>query len=483
MQKSLVKNVLYKVLLNMFNLVLPILVGPYVNRMLGADSIGKVQFVESIYAYFFIFACFGVYQYGLREMSRIRDNKDKVNQLFTSLFIISLVTSITTLFIFLSISFLGYGDNVIFPILLIFSFNFIINIFYVEWVNEAMENYDFITFKTIIVRSIYVILIFIFVNSAEDYSEYAILLIVATFLNNIISFFYIKRTVKFNFKNLRIVRHLRPLFIVVIFSNANVLYTLLDRFMLGEYYSAKYVSYYVIPQQIVGIIGALLLSIVQVTIPRLSYLLHANDDESYVALLNKTSKIYFAFLFPASIGMYVLSDFAIYIYGGNDFIDAIPVLNVFSFYMILLGIDSILANQIIYVKKRENILVRLMFLCGFINLIFNIILLQLDILTPTNAILTTTLAHLILILTEYAYIRIGLKVNFKLFELSKMKYLIYAILFIPLSVIVREFISNPILVVILIISSCSILYGFILFLTKDEVLVMTIDKIKRKLGK
>ncbi|MBS8265763.1 flippase [Mesobacillus boroniphilus] len=483
MKKSLFKNMLYKILLNVFNLIVPILVGTYVNRALGVSSLGKVQFAESIFNYFFIFASFGVYQYGLREMSRLKNDRDKVSQLFTSLFTISFVSGIAALLFYLSFSYLGYSDKSTFPILLIFAFNFIVNIFYVEWVNEAMENYDFITVKTIIVRSIYVVLIFIMVNTPGDYHEYAILLVFSMFLNNIVSFIYIKRKIKFDFRNISIRQHIKPLFLVVIFSNANVLYTQLDRFMLGQYVSTKYVSYYVIPQQIMGIINTLLLSIIQVSIPRLSNILGENDDKSYLTLLNNISKAYFAFLFPAAVGLYLLADVGVFIYGGREFIAAAPVLSAFSFYMIILGIDFILANQIIYVKKKEHVLVRLVFLCGFLNLGLNALLLQYDLFTPVTAILTTAVSNLLLILLEYGYIRRYLKVDYHLFELGKMKYFFIALLFIPVSYLIRQYVSGPIPLFISIVGINSLLYAGILFITKDQVMKMFLDKVKSRFNK
>ncbi len=483
MKKSLFKNMLYKILLNVFNLIIPILVGTYVNRALGVASLGKVQFVESIYNYFFIFASFGVYQYGMREMSRVKDDVKKVSQLFTSLFTISFVTGLVALISYLAVSYFGYSDKSTFPILLIFAFNFVVNIFYVEWVNEAMENYDFITIKTIIVRCIYVVLIFMLINTPSDYHEYAMLLVLAMFLNNIISFFYIKRKVKFDFKNVSIAKHIKPMFLVVIFSNANVLYTQLDRFMLGEYVSTKFVSYYVIPQQIMGILNTLMLSVIQVSIPRLTHILSMNDEKSYLILLNNISKVYFAVLFPASIGLYLLSDVGVLFYGGKEFIGAAPVLSVFAFYMIILGIDFILANQIIYVKKKENILVRLVFLCGFINLALNIGLLKLGIFTPKNAILTTAIANLILILLEYGYIRRFMKVKYNLFEFSKIKYFFIALIFIPITYVIRQFISGPIPLFIAIVGVNTLVYGAILIVTKDEVVQMFWDKFKGRLGR
>ncbi|HGA0701175.1 MULTISPECIES: oligosaccharide flippase family protein [Bacillus] len=483
MQKSLLKNIIYKVLLNLFNLILPILVGPYVYRTLGASSIGKVQFSESIFNYFFIFAVFGVYQYGMREMSLIKNDKQKVNKLFTSLFTISFVTSISSLLIYLSFSYIGYGDNIIFPILLIYGINFIGSIFYVEWVNEAFENYDFITIKTIIIRIFYVIFLFILIKGSDDYHQYAWLLVLSTFLNNIISFIYVKRRLQFDFQNINIIKHIKPLFLVVIFSNANILYTQLDRYMLGQYVSTKAVSYYAMGQQIMSIIHMLMLSIIQVTIPRLSHLSGAQDDTSYIRLLDTISKLYLCFLFPASVGLYIVSDVGVYIYGGKEFMNTGNVLSIFSIYMISLGIESILANQVIYVKKGESMLVKLIFICGFFNLLLNILLVNMNILSPSSAIVTTTIANFSLFTMEYIYIKKKLNVNFNLFELSKMKYGLYSLVFIPISYLIRLYIFKPIPLFISLVSVNMAVYLLILFITKDEILHMFLNKIRSKFNR
>ncbi len=131
---------------------------------------------------------------------------------------------------------------------MILTFNLLANIFYTEWVNEGLENYDFITIKTIIIRIIYVVFLFILVRSANDLKEYMILLVLSTFLNNIVSFIYIRKRIPFDFSDLKLLRHIKPLFLVVILSNANVLYTQLDRYFIGEYINMDSVAYYTTAQ-------------------------------------------------------------------------------------------------------------------------------------------------------------------------------------------------------------------------------------------
>ncbi|MFJ5713601.1 oligosaccharide flippase family protein [Neobacillus sp. NPDC093127] len=484
MQKSsLIKNVIYKVLLNVFNIVIPILVGPYVYRTLGPNSIGMVQRSETIFNYFFIFAVFGVYQYGLREMSRIKDDQTKVNQFFTSMLTISMSTSVLSLVAFLLFSFWGYGNQALFPILMIYAVNLIGNIFYVEWVNEASEKYNFITIKTILIKLVYLSLLFTLVKSSHDYKHYAVLLILTTFLNNIVSFIYIKRKIKLDFSNITIKKHIKPLLLVVAFSNANILFVQLDRFMLGEFINNKSVSFYVMAQQIMGIINTLMLSIIQVTIPRLSYLSGSADEGSYLKLLNNISKVYFAFLFPASIGLLVTSDAGILLYGGHKYASAQSTLAIFAIYMISLGIESILSNQVIYVKRKENILVRLVFISGILNLLFNTALIQLKWFSPTTAILTTAISNYVLVIMEYIFIRKYLKVDYSIFTFSKTKYFFYSLLFIPISLLLRLFISHYIPLFIVTVIVCLFVYAAILFFTKDEILTLFINKIKGRFGK
>ncbi|GAB6524503.1 oligosaccharide flippase family protein [Bacillus cereus] len=480
MQKSITKNIIYKIILNIFNVILPILVGPYAYRTLGASSMGKVNFSETIFTYFFIFAVFGIHQYGLREISAIKDHKKKTAQLFTSLFLLSIVTNLLTFGAYLIFSYLKYGEEDLFLVLIIFGCNFIANIFYVEWLNEAYENFDFITLKTIIVKLIYIVLLFIFVQTSQDFYQFTGLLVLSNFLNNIISFIYIKRNVKFDFSNITIVKHLKPLLFIAIFSNAHILYTHLDRFLLGEYVGEKYVSFYVMAFQIMSIINLLMLSVIQVTLPRLSYFSETSNERDYDRLLYKISQLYFITLFPSAIGLIIVSNLVVVIYGGMEYAAAGSTLAIFSIYMIALGIQSILANQIMYVKRKEHILVRLLLIFGCVNIVLKIVLLRFNVFTPTTAIVTTTIATILFITYIYIYIKRTLKISYRLFTMANLKYLFYSLTFIPISYIIKMYITNTFFLFLTLFLVNGIVYVLLLFLTKDEILFLVLNKLKLK---
>lgn len=152
------------------------------------------------------------------------------------------------------------------------------------------------------------------------------------------------------------------MFLVVILSNANVLYTQLDRYFIGEYINMDSVAYYTTAQNISNIINTLLLTVIYATIPRMSnYIANENHDE-YKGLLDKISKMYFIVLFPAAIGMLVLAKEVILIYGGSKYLDAIPMLKVFAIYIITLGFETILSNQVMYIRGKEKEQVKITFI-------------------------------------------------------------------------------------------------------------------------
>ena len=131
------------------------------------------------------------------------------------------------------------------------------------------------------------------------------------------------------------------MFYVVILSSTGVLYTQLDKVMLKDSPGGTTaVGYYYMAQRIQGIINTLLLTIVHVTMPRLSNYLGNDSKDKYLILLKKVIKIYFLILFPASIGLFCLSKEAIYIFGGAKFLGAVPVMIVFSIYMLVLELKA-----------------------------------------------------------------------------------------------------------------------------------------------
>lgn len=476
MNKSLFKNAIFKFLLSLFNIIVPILANSYVFKLLNKEQVGAITFSQTIYGYFLIFAGFGVYQYGLREISRVRDNKEKLSKVFTSLFTITIISNIVvTILYLLFINTFIQGDSSTYVACLILTFSLFSNIFYTEWVNEALESYDFITIKTIIIKIFYVILLFIFVKSVNNFKEYLILLSLSTILNNIISYIYVKREIKFNFKDILISPYLKPMLLVVILSNANVLYTQFDRLILGKISEVE-LAYYGVAQNVSSMVNTMLLTVVYVTIPRLSNYLSTKKHKEYLKLLKKISDIYFLLLFPTCIGMALLSKEIILLYTKPDYMPAVSILMLFCIYAVIVGYEIILSNQIMYLHGKEKQQVKVIFIGGFINLILNFTLLKLNILDGNTAIITTLIAEGVVVIILKSYIVKHLNINFSLFSIDKLKYLYISLIFIPIILVIKTYITGNLIICLISIPICALVYFILLLIIKDSLIYEFLDK-------
>lgn len=482
MSKSISRNAIFNAILNLFNIILPVLVIPVVSRAIGKDFYGYIGYADSINNYFLIFASFGIYTYGLREMSRVRDDEVKLRQTFTSLFVLTTITNILATVAYVIFIAVSYKGQPYFYTCMIMGFNLAFNLFYVEWVNQALENYDFITIKTMIIRIISCAIIILFVRSKQNYLFYLYILIATNFINNIISFSYIKKKIKFDFSNLHFSIHIKPMVYALILSNVGVLYTQLDKFMIKSNIGTTEVGYYYMAQRIINMVNILMLTLVTVTMPRLSNYLGRNLKDEYLILLKRIVKIYFLILFPASIGLVCLSREVIDIFGGNEYLAVVPVMMVFSIYMLSLGIQNIISNQIIYLYQKEKEDSILTLIGGIINLILNMTLVFTGKFTVVTAISTTLIANLILIGLQYRLVRKVIKFNINLFEFENTKYFLYSLGFIPIKILVKSFVENITYICIIDIILCIIFYLIILIYTKDEILFEVIDRILKKLA-
>lgn len=241
------------------------------------------------------------------------------------------------------------------------------------------------------------------------------------------------------------------------------------------------VAYYTTAQNISNIINTLLLTVIYATIPRMSnYIANENHDE-YKGLLDKISKMYFIVLFPAAIGMLVLAKEVILIYGGSKYLDAIPMLKVFAIYIITLGFETILSNQVMYIRGKEKEQVKITFIGGAVNLVLNVTLLWTGYFNGTNAVITTMLANIVVIILEYLYIKFVMDLDFNIFSLDKMKYLAISLLFIPITYFIGKFISGVILFTLSVMIINSLVYFLILLVIKDDCLLEIINKFTKKL--
>ncbi|HMM32401.1 MAG TPA: oligosaccharide flippase family protein, partial [Clostridia bacterium] len=155
------------------------------------------------------------------------------------------------------------------------------------------------------VRLLYVAAVFLFIRRAEDIVPFALVSSGAVFLNHFLGFLYIRRRVKRKKTRMAEVTALiKPLAVMMLLANANLLYLMLDRLYLSAFAPEKaYVTYYTLPMLIMSAVMNVLSSLVYVTVPRLSHKLSKGDQEGYKNLLTISAHTFFLIAMPVCAGI------------------------------------------------------------------------------------------------------------------------------------------------------------------------------------
>lgn len=485
---SITKNAVLKVILNIFNVIIPIITGPYLARTLDVELYGIYNKSLSFVGFLLPFAGFGIYNYGIREISRLKEDKKKLSSLFTILFWVGCISSCVVLVFYLV--YLNLATNISYKtVYYAMAIQILASMFNVEYMNEAYENYSFIVYKTLVVRMLNVGLILLCVKQPDDILIYAIIYSGLQFLNYLLSFIYVKFKVSFikvpfwKFRQL-----LKPLAIMFILMNCNMLYTSLDRLFMSFSSDGIYVTYYTFSQTIINIVTSVMNSIILVTIPRLSSYVGNSQMDDYCKLVNKSSGIFFMLNIPLCFGFFVFSDIIMYLYGGANYINAGHTFALFSLRMLIWVIDYVLANQILFIQGLEAKITKIYFICGALNGLIKCVLVYMGSLTSETAIVTTAICEMIVVILEIFTIKKYSLSGIENLKKKYIKYFAFSALFIPIALLnynlfhVEYQMSLKLISMILVIFvECVTVYFALLIITKDESFKECSAKILKKL--
>src|SRR4051812_12740807 len=88
------KNMVSNMLLTTSAVIFSLITFSYVTRTLSSNSIGKYFFVDALTQYFIVFAAVGIPFYGIREIAKVKNNKQNRSKLVVELLIIQIALSL-----------------------------------------------------------------------------------------------------------------------------------------------------------------------------------------------------------------------------------------------------------------------------------------------------------------------------------------------------------------------------------------------------
>lgn len=385
------KNILLQATYQFVILGLPLIIAPYLTRVLGSNQLGIYSYTYSIAYYFVIFAMLGIKKHGQRIIAQRKNDLSLLRKTFWSLLYVHLASSVVVLIAYyVYVVFVCANDK---HIALIQGFYVASAVVDITWFFYGIEKFKSVVLRNTLVKLCECICIFAFVKSPADLWKYTLIMSLSIFIGQAIMVPQVVHRIpriKVSWSDIQ--EHFRPLITLFIATIAISLYTMFDRTLLGILSSKANVAYYEysnklikIPETLIGVVGTVLF-------PRVCNLLAHQDIKSAQKYMKYSITFTMMIGFGAIFGLAAISKEFIILYYGSDFAICSSVMTMMTPLILIVGLGDVFRSQYLYPMKMDQKILKIIMINAAVNLVVS------GLLIPKygvyGAVIGTSLAEL-----------------------------------------------------------------------------------------
>ena len=446
-------NFIYDTIYQVLILIIPFVTTPYIARTMGATGVGSYSYTYSIVSYFMMFALLGMNNYGNREIAKIKEDKEKINSTFSSIYYLQLITTIILVVFY--VIYIKFFESQYQVLALIQILHLISVAFDVNWLFCGLQEFKTTVTRSGIIKILSLVLIFVFLKNENDLWKYTLILSGTTLLNQLILWPFLKKHVRFvKVEKKDIIKHLRPTLILFIPIIATSVYRVMDKIMIGNITDIQSVGYYENAEKMLNIILAVVSALVTVTLPQMTYLYNNNKIEEYNKILDKSIKLIFFMVFPVIFGFLATANILVSIYLGNEFLPSANLLKILSVSLLFSPIASIVRMQILIPRNKDKEYIISVISGAIVNFGLNFILIK--NYGAVGATIATIIAEFTVATLQIIFVRKEFKIDKYLKGL--FNFAIKSVIMFLIVIIVGQFFRNDIVKLIIQIAMGILIY-------------------------
>lgn len=463
------KNFIYNNILGLSNIIYPLVTFPYASRILGPEGIGITSFAVSLSTFFIVLCSLGIPIYGVREIAKQRGDKIKLSLTYSELLVIQTIWTIVIIIIYMLFLFITgtYKNEVMIKNLSYI--HLLSSAGIVNWFFQGIENYRFIAVLNFISKFFGILLLFVLVNDLNDYWIYYLLFVFTSIVSSVFGIFYSLKHTQFKLKGLKFKKHIKPIAILFGTQLAMSLYVNLDIIML-KYLSNSYeVGYYTAAIKMVKTSLLVVSSLGLVMIPRISLYFEQNKINEVKKLIEKSIQFVFLIGMPLMVGFLILAEDLVFLFAGNQFINSTLLIYISAPLIIIIGLSNVFGLQILVPINQEKKLLYSVLIGAVLNFSLNLIFIPL--FAAKGVAISTVITEIVVMIILFYFSYKRLKFDFPIKK--GVIYVLLALMFFPLGLLIDAF-FDKIYSSILIIISSSIIYTVALIVINDSFFIKNI---------
>lgn len=370
--KSIKVNAFFNILYTVINIIFPLIIYPYVNRILMAAGLGKVTFYASVSNYAIMFAGLGLATYGVRAVAKVRENGKELSGIAAELLRINMVATVVVVVIYTCFVLFSERLNKEQCLFWINGILIITAPLGVDWLYSGLEQYSYITKRTVLFKAVSLVLVFLFVRQSDDYIVYAGILAFSNIASILCNYLYAKKLVGFSLQGeYRYKKHLKPMMVLFASALAVSIYTNLDTVMLGFICDDREVGLYTVAVKVKTVLLAVVNAISTVLLPRLSCYYGQEKYGEYYKVLKKSVSVIFMLTIPLAMFFALEAYNCIFILGGEDYLQAVSCMQILMPVLVMSGFSNVTGNQVLIPQGKDTLFMRAVMAGAFVDIVLN----------------------------------------------------------------------------------------------------------------
>lgn len=351
---SIKRNFIFNSLLTVSGYVFTLLTYPYISRVLGLSNVGIVNFVDGLINYFILFAMMGVGTVGIREVAINKNDRNELSKTFSGVITLNTISTLIAIAVLLTAM---YTVPTLYPyrdLLYIGVCKLLFNILLVEWFFTGLEDFAYITKRTIAIKFLYVAAVFLLVREASDYKIYYLLCVLTVIVNGLVNIVYCRKFISFTLKGITIRPYLSTFFSIGFYVIIGSMYTSFNVAWLGFVSGTDEVGYYTTATKLHTVILALLTAFQNVMFPRVTSLLAEGKRDEYHEKLHVAVDSLLAFSFPIVITAIIFGPQILHLLVGDGYEGAYLPFRIIMPLIFVIGYEQIVCIQILMAMKQDK---------------------------------------------------------------------------------------------------------------------------------
>lgn len=191
--KKVIENFIYVTLLQVFLLCAPLITYPYLVGILGKDLYGTIITAQVFVSYFTIIIDFGSNSVAARYIALSKNSKDRTSEILSCIMSARFYLWVLSAIVFMGLTYLvsSFRQHYLLYVLM---FGMTLNdLLFPQFFYQGIEQMKHITQINLIIKILFILLIFVFVKESDDYLLVPIFYSVGYFIGGIVSLLIITR--------------------------------------------------------------------------------------------------------------------------------------------------------------------------------------------------------------------------------------------------------------------------------------------------